>query len=37
VVPLVARQGAQFLIQQVATEINAAKRKLLHCLGELQN
>ena len=30
------RQGAQFLIQQVATEINAVKRKLLHCFGELQ-
>jgi hypothetical protein len=29
-------QGAQFLIQQTATEINAVKRKLLHCLGELE-
>ena len=30
------RQGAQFLIQQVATEINAVKRKLLHCFGNFR-
>jgi hypothetical protein len=34
-VPLAA-PGAQFLIQQTATEVNAVKRKLLHCLGELE-
>jgi hypothetical protein len=31
------RHGAQFLIQQVATEINAVTRKLLHCLDEFED